>query len=119
MNLEIPRKFQSLINNAHQVATGTFRPISRHYDTYEHERPKELDMLASILNGFNEGNPANSAGAATTGASGGANGEGVRNGSNMGVCLGAMELCYGDVALMLSLPRQGLGNAAISAVATQ
>ena len=118
MNLEIPKKFRSLINNAHQVAMGTFRPISRHYDRHEHERPKELDMLASILDGFNEGDPSNSAGAATTGASGGAGFGDVRNGSNMAVCLGAMELCYGDVALMLSLPRQGLGNAAISAVAT-
>ena len=113
MNLEIPKKFRSLINNAHQVAMGTFRPISRHYDRHEHERPKELDMLASILDGFNEGDPSNSAGAATTGASGGAGSGDVRNGSNMAVCLGAMELCYGDVALMLSLPRQGLGNAAI------
>ena len=118
MNLEIPKKFRALINNAHQVAISTFRPISRYYDQHEHESPKELDMLASVLDGFNEGDPANSAGAATTGGSGDAGDGGVRNGSNMGVCLGAMELCYGDVALMLSLPRQGLGNAAISAVAS-
>lgn len=119
MNLEIPEKFRSLINNAHQVAVGTFRPISRYYDRYEHERPRELDMLGAILDGFNEGDPTNSAGAATTGSSGETDAGGVRNGSNMGVCLGAMELCYGDVALMLSLPRQGLGNAAIAAVATE
>ncbi len=28
-----------------------------------------------------------------------------------------MELCYGDVGLLLAIPRQGLGNAAIAAVA--
>src|SRR5690606_19033925 len=32
-------------------------------------------------------------------------------------CLGALELCYGDVGFLLAMPRQGLGNAAIAAVA--
>jgi acyl-CoA dehydrogenase len=42
----------------------------------------------------------------------------VRNGANMATCLGTMELCWGDVGLLLSIPRQGLGNSAIAAVAT-
>src|SRR3546814_13272224 len=29
-----------------------------------------------------------------------------------------MELCWGDVGFLLSMPRQGLGNAAIAAVAS-
>jgi len=33
--------------------------------------------------------------------------------------LNVMEISWGDVALMLSVPRQGLGNAAISSVATK
>ena len=28
-----------------------------------------------------------------------------------------IELCYGDVGLLLSMPRQGLGNSAIASVA--
>ena len=32
-------------------------------------------------------------------------------------CLAIMELCWGDVGLLLSMPRQGLGNSAIAAVA--
>ncbi len=32
--------------------------------------------------------------------------------------LNVLEISWGDVALMLSVPRQGLGNAAISGVAT-
>ncbi len=43
--------------------------------------------------------------------------EGVRNGSNMSTALGIMELCWGDVGLLLSMPRQGLGNSAIASVA--
>ena len=35
----------------------------------------------------------------------------------MASVLGVIEMCWGDVGLMLSMPRQGLGNAAIAAVA--
>ena len=41
----------------------------------------------------------------------------MRNGSNMATCLSIMELCWGDVGLLLSMPRQGLGNSAIASVA--
>ncbi len=42
---------------------------------------------------------------------------GNRNGSNMSTVLGIIELCWGDVGLLLSMPRQGLGNSAIASVA--
>jgi acyl-CoA dehydrogenase len=35
----------------------------------------------------------------------------------MSTALGIMEMCWGDVGLLLAMPRQGLGNAAIAAVA--
>jgi len=44
---------------------------------------------------------------------------GVRNASNMATCLSIAELCWGDVGLLLSMPRQGLGNAAIASVADE
>ena len=119
MNIEIPKKFKPLINNAYQVAQSTLRPLSRKYDRGEHDYPKELDMLAAVLDGFNEGDPANSAGAATTGKGTREDEGGVKNGYNMGVCLGAMEMCYGDTGFLLAMPRQGLGNAAIAAVANE
>ena len=43
---------------------------------------------------------------------------GVKNGGNMASLLNVIETCWGDVGLTLSLPYQGLGNAAIAAVAT-
>ncbi len=55
MNLEIPKKFSPLINQAQQVAREVFRPISRKYDRAEHEYPKELDLFASIMDGMNDG----------------------------------------------------------------
>jgi acyl-CoA dehydrogenase len=37
----------------------------------------------------------------------------------MATALSIMELCWGDVGLLLSMPRQGLGNSAIAAVANE
>ncbi len=117
MNIEIPKKFKPIINNAHQVALNVFRPISRKYDRAEHEYPKELDMLASVLDGFNEGDPESSAGASQTGKGRVTDDGSVKNGANMSTCLGALEFSYGDTGFLLAMPRQGLGNAAIAAVA--
>ncbi|EHK88151.1 acyl-CoA dehydrogenase [Saccharomonospora azurea SZMC 14600] len=116
INLEVPKKAKALVNQARQAATEVFRPISRKYDRAEHAYPSELDMLAALLDGLN------------TSGEGGAGAAGVRrkddkdsgdnrNGGNLLTVLGTIELCWGDVALLLSMPRQGLGNAAIASVA--
>ena len=55
INLEIPNKFRPLMEQARLVADNVFRPISRKYDTQEHAYPKELDILAALLDGLNEG----------------------------------------------------------------
>ncbi|HVY78559.1 MAG TPA: acyl-CoA dehydrogenase family protein [Solirubrobacterales bacterium] len=120
INLEIPKKFKPLATQANQVATEVFRPISRKYDEAEHSYPKELDMLASLIDGMNEGSDIGGAGATGVRRSKSSdNGdEGNRNGSNLSTVLGVIELCWGDVGLLLSMPRQGLGNSAIASVAT-
>jgi acyl-CoA dehydrogenase len=119
INLETPKKFVPLVSQAHQVATEVFRPISRRYDLGEHEYPKELDMLAALIDGMNEGSDIGGAGAAGVrrDASAGSD-QANRNGSNMSTVLGIIELCWGDVGLLLSMPRQGLGNSAIASVAS-
>ncbi len=116
INLEMPKKFAMVINQAHQVSTEIFRPISRKYDQAEHEYPKELDMLAALIDGMN------ASGQSNTGARGvrrdtDDDGTTNRNGANMSSTLSIMEACWGDVAMVLSMPRQGLGNAAIASVA--
>src|SRR5918999_6039281 len=118
INLEIPRKFGPLVSQAHQVATEVFRPISRKYDLEEHAYPKELDMLASLIDGMNAGSDMGGAGAGGVRRNGDADDDGrTRNGSNMATVLGVIELCWGDVGLLLSMPRQGLGNSAIASLA--
>jgi acyl-CoA dehydrogenase len=119
MQLEIPRKLAALVEQAHLVATEVFRPISRKYDRAEHEYPVELDMLASVMDGMNEGDVGGGAGAAQLKQERATKGSGVRNGTNMSTVLGLAELCWGDVGLALTIPRQGLGNAAIAAVANE
>jgi acyl-CoA dehydrogenase len=125
INLETPKKFATLIAQSHQVATEIFRPISRKYDRAEHEYPKELDMLAAVIDGMNESGALGGAGAgAVGGGPSGGNGasaseQSTRNGSNMASLLGLIELCWGDVGLLLTMPRQGLGQAAIAAVADE
>ena len=119
MYLEIPRKFNPIIHQARQVAREVFRPISRKYDRAEHAYPKELDMFASIMDGMNDGAADGGAGAGKLARSGGSQGTGNANGTNMKTVLGLTELCWGDVGLALSIPRQGLGNSAIAAVANE
>src|SRR5947209_8157866 len=129
INLEVPKKFEQLVDQAHMVAIEFFRKHSRKYDLAEHEYPKELDMLAAVIEGSNPaGAGVGTVGAGSSGASGSSgNGgspskpreDGNRNGSNMASLLGLTELCWGDVGLLLTMPRQGLGQAAISAVANE
>jgi acyl-CoA dehydrogenase len=118
LNLEVPKKFRGFVNQAHQVAAEMLRPNSRRYDLAEHAYPKELDMLAAMVDGLGaagQGSGAGAAGVRRTESDGDA-GE-VRNGSNMSSVLSIMEMCWGDVGLLLSMPRQGLGNSAIASVA--
>ncbi|MEN8416116.1 acyl-CoA dehydrogenase family protein [Acinetobacter radioresistens] len=115
MNLQNPKKYKLMVQQAREVALHVLRPISRKYDKAEHSYPKELDMIASLIDGMNEGGEGLNAGAAV--GKRGANIEGNKNGVNMSTALGIMEMCYGDTGLLLSMPRQGLGNSAIAAVA--
>ncbi|WP_212721355.1 acyl-CoA dehydrogenase family protein [Nocardioides dongxiaopingii] len=118
INLDDPRKFRPLVGQAHQVAMNMLRPISRKYDRAEHEYPRELDLLAAMIDGLSESGAGEGAGAAgvrrddddgTAGA--------TRNGANLASVMSIAEMCWGDVGLLLSMPRQGLGNSAIASVA--
>ncbi|MCU1642433.1 MAG: acyl-CoA dehydrogenase, partial [Nocardia sp.] len=123
INLELPKKLRASANQAHQVAAEIFRPVSRKYDLAEHEYPVELDTMAAMIEGLS------ASGGDVSGATGGRKAEGEEdvhatellgntNGGNMSALLNALETCWGDAGLMLSIPYQGLGNAAIAAVST-
>jgi acyl-CoA dehydrogenase len=117
IQLEIPRKYNGLINQANHVAREIFRANSRKYDSAEHTYPKELDMLSALIDGMNSGS--GTATGATALKRDKSTETGVRNGANLAGVLSVAEMCWGDVGLLLSIPRQGLGNAALAAVANE
>ena len=117
INLEAPKKHRVLIDQAHQVAMNMLRPISRKYDQAEHAYPKELDMLAAMIDGLSDSGAAEGAGASGVRREEKADEGGVKNGSNMASAMSIAEMCWGDTGLLLSMPRQGLGNSAIASVA--
>ena len=118
MYLELPKKLKVLGDMATNLSVEMLRPISRKYDLAEHEYPKELDLVASMLDGMNAGEGGAGVGADQSKQKKEDN-SGVRNGANMAACVGIQGFCWGDVGLLLTLPRQGLGNAAIGAVANE
>ena len=116
INLETPKKFTPVIDQAKAVADHVLRPIARKYDREEHTYAVELDMLAAAMDGMDE-----------AGSMGGTGATGVkrekassenRNGSNMSTALSIKEASKGDLGLMLTIPGQGLGNSAIASVAS-
>ena len=123
INLETPKKFRLFVQQANQVADNFLRSNSRKYDLAEHEYPKELDLLASLIDGMSDSGQSQGAGA--TGVRRDEEDEDsvkkgkVKNGTNMSSVLSVIEMCWGDVGLLLSMPRQGLGNSAIASVATE
>ncbi len=117
ISLDDPKKLRQVRDQAHQVAMNMLRPISRTYDRAEHAYPKELDMLAAMIDGLSESGASSGAGAAGVRRDDGPAEEGgVRNGTHLASVMSIAEMCWGDVGLLLSLPRQGLGNSAIASV---
>jgi acyl-CoA dehydrogenase len=116
INLELPKKLQAVVEKTHQGAAEMLRPISRKYDLREHDYPVELDTLETLFAGIAEAKAFAFAGAEAFRDA--EDKEENHNGANMAALLQVLEMSWGDVALMLSLPYQGLGNAAISGVAT-
>ena len=120
INLELPKKLRASSNQAHQVAAEIFRPASRKYDLAEHEYPVELDTMAAMVEGLSDsgGDIGGAAGGRSDAAPKTTELLGNSNGGNMSALLNTLETSWGDVGLMLSIPYQGLGNAAIAAVST-
>ncbi|MGW9263077.1 acyl-CoA dehydrogenase family protein [Gordonia terrae] len=110
INLELPKKFDSTVERTHMAAEHLFRPISRKYDQAEHEYPVELDELAKLAKQGRSSEKSDDTEMPASDAP-------SVNGANMRGLLSALEMSWGDVGLLLSIPGQGLGNAAIAAVA--
>ena len=118
IQLETPRKYRTLIDQAHQMAANVLRPNSRKYDTAEHAYPKELDIMAAVIDGMNQATGGTAGASHTRRDDAALDKTAIRNGGNLATVYSITEVCWGDVGLVLTIPRQGLGNAAIAAVAS-
>jgi len=118
INLELSEKIETLIAQAHAAAEHVLRPISRKYDSAEHTYPVELDTLAELVAQANVAGAGYDRREAKEPAAAERAADGNSNGRNLASLGGLIEMCWGDVGLMLTMPRQGLGQAAIRAVAT-
>jgi acyl-CoA dehydrogenase len=117
INLELSEPLEAVVGQARMAAEHVLRPISRKYDLAEHTYPAELDALAELIAQANAARAGYDTGsAAETSAATPAADVNV-NGRNLASLVGVIGMCWGDVGLMLTMPRQGLGQAAIAAVA--
>ncbi|MBW2632872.1 MAG: acyl-CoA dehydrogenase family protein [Deltaproteobacteria bacterium] len=112
INLELTDEIKKLKNDLNNLAKSLLRPIARKYDEAEHAYPEEMDVLRAAPKqrqpkADRDKNKKNK----------GAKKEGL--GKNLQTVIAIEELCWGDTGLLLSWPGQGLGNAAIDAVATE
>jgi acyl-CoA dehydrogenase len=115
INLEIDEKIDRMQNSLKRLANMMFRPISRKYDEAEHEYPVELEMFRKLPVLSRQQKKSGGKGAARESKpKSGQNGN--RIGANTRLILSTEALCWGDAALLLSLPNAGLGNAALLAV---
>lgn len=111
INLELPGKLTKIQNMTRMLSMQAFRPITRKYDKAEHEKPVELYPLGEMLRSMGGSAMSDkSAGDADKGS--------VKNGSNMTAVLATAEMSWGDVAMSVCIPGNGLGNAALMAVGT-
>ncbi len=115
LNLNLPENLEAVRTSIRNVATGILRPASMKYDRNEHEYPKELDMFK----GMNiMGRPKKKKKAESEKETAAKDAPKQPKGTNLSTVLTIEEMCWGDAGLLLSFPNAGLGNAAISAIAT-
>jgi len=107
INLELQEELKQVRAMMHNVAETVLRPIARKYDIQEHDVPEELEFMRGARQPKKKDKE-----------------EGKKPKTkkpsivNISTVLASEEMCWGDMGLMLSIPGQGLGNAAISAVGT-
>src|SRR5215468_5037525 len=96
----------------HMVAEQMMRPISRHCDEHEHEKP--WDFINTM---WSVSKSTSMTGSSTDGKDKEAK-RAASEGRTLAMVIAVEELCWGDVGLYLSIPNPGLGGAAVAAAGT-
>jgi acyl-CoA dehydrogenase len=114
IDFELEPQMVQRVRMYHMAAEQMMRPISRHCDEHEHEKPwqffETMWAAASVAEVTQVGGKAkegDQAKAPSTPA-----------GRTLGTVIATEELCWGDAGLFLSIPNGGLGGAAVMAAGT-
>jgi len=123
INLELSPGLENIKGMVGGLAKQMMRPISRKYDKQEHDEPTELAMFGQMMGGMGGGSKGKKGASDPMGAmlSGGDDSDStaIKNGGQMMACVATAQMAWGCTGLMLAIPGQGLGNAAIASVATE
>lgn len=114
INLELPQNIKQIQAAVAAFAQGFFRPIARKYDLAEHDYPNELDVIkgsGSMMGGSGGGMSA-------AGSKKKDKKDNAPRFDNLAMVIAGEEITWGDMGLTLTIPGQGLGNAAIAANGT-
>ncbi len=114
IDFELPPAAKMTQKMVHGMALSMLRPLSKKYDSYEHEhdRKDELAGIGKMMRG---------------GMGGGKKKEKPKDegdkkpkgpGQGFMTIIASEEMSWGDAGLLLAIPGAGLGNAAIAAVAS-
>jgi acyl-CoA dehydrogenase len=114
IDFEIEPQIAQRMQMYHTAADQLMRPISRHCDEHEHEKPWKF---------FETMWAASTAADAARGNDKAKEGEQAKTPSapaarTLGTVMATEELCWGDAGLFLSIPNGGLGGAAVMAAGT-
>jgi acyl-CoA dehydrogenase len=118
IDFELPPPLKMVKDFAHGIGRDTFRPIARKYDEEEHTIAEEIAFLAPIMKQRSADRRKKQRAASDTGPKEPKPETEDRVGAAMTAVVGSEEFAWGDNGLLLAIPGNGLGNAAIAAVAT-
>ena len=119
INLELSPGHENIQNMIRGMANSMIRPLARKYDKQEHVKPVELEQMGKMMDQMGGGGGGENPMAGALGGDKEESGEvKIKNGGQMMGIIGAMEMCGACTGLTLAIPGMGLGNAAISSVAT-
>jgi len=118
IDFELAPALKMIKDFAHGVGRDTFRPIARKYDEEEHTTAEEIAFMGPIMAQRSADRSKKQEKKDTDGPKKPRAETEDRVGATMTAVVASEEFSWGDSGLLLAIPGNGLGNAAIAAVAT-
>jgi len=115
IDFEVPASIQQQVQVVTTLAQSMMRPVARHYDEHEHEKPSDY---INVLWEFTKAQTADTLRRAERQAAAGDKQPGRPSIANLALIYTIEALSWGDAGIYLCTPTGGLGGAAVEAVGT-